>query len=293
MLSDRPYMLRPEPVRPATSGVVWLLGAVLAGTILQFVCERWFGWRGFTAWLALSPAGIAQGQVWTLLSYALLHGGLLHLFFNGLALLLLGREVEPLLGTRRFLLLAAGAVLLGGLCWLALHLLSGGGALVGASACVAALFIFFACVYPEREITFLVFFVLPVTLKPKYLAWGLLAFDGLGLLFSELPGGAFESGIAHSAHLGGMLAGWLHYRFVFANRGFDRAAAAPRLALPGWLRRSPRPDQARDNPTPPPSPDLRAEVDRILDKINSRGFGSLTNEEKRLLDKARDLLSRR
>ena len=39
--------------------------------------------------------------------------------------------------------------------------------------------------------------------------------------------------------------------------------------------------------------DLRAEVDRILDKINSQGFGALTDEEKRVLDEARDLLSRR
>jgi hypothetical protein len=39
--------------------------------------------------------------------------------------------------------------------------------------------------------------------------------------------------------------------------------------------------------------DLRAEVDRILDKINSQGFGALTADEKRLLDEAKDLLSRR
>jgi hypothetical protein len=39
--------------------------------------------------------------------------------------------------------------------------------------------------------------------------------------------------------------------------------------------------------------DLRLEVDRILDKINSEGFGALTDDEKRLLDEAKDLLSRR
>jgi hypothetical protein len=66
------------------------------------------------------------------------------------------------------------------------------------------------------------------------------------------------------------------------------------IALPGWLRRWKR--------SAAPAPrfrvnlsnrdDLRAEVDRILDKINSQGFGALTAEEKRLLDEARDLLSR-
>lgn len=295
MLSDRSYMRSDYP-RPATTAVIWIICAMLAGSILQFACERWFGIRTFTAMLALTPYGIAEWRVWTFVSYALLHGGLLHLALNCLGVFLLGREVEPLLGARRFLQFFVLSALLGGLCWFAVHSFAGGTALVGASACVAAIFIFFACVYPEREITFLLFFVLPVTLKPKYLAWGLLVFDGLGFLFSELPGGAFDSGIAHSAHLGGMLSGWIFYRFVFANRGYDRAASLPAMELPAWLRRR----KQTQAPTPvskvnltSPRTDLRAEVDRILDKINAHGFGALTEEEKRLLDEAKDLLSRR
>lgn len=295
MLSDRSYM-RPDYPRPATSAVIWIICAMLAGSLIQFAFERWFGSRTFTTLLALTPNGIAEWRVWTFFSYALLHAGLLHLVLNCLGMFLLGREVEPLLGARRFLLFMAGAALLGGLAWYFTHLFGNGTVLVGASACVAAIFIFFACVYPEREITFLLFFVLPVTLKPKYLAWGLVAFDGLGFLFSELPGGTFDSNIAHSSHLGGMLAGWLYYRFVFANRGYDRASSSPAIELPAWLRRR------KKHPTPAPtskvnlsSPpgDLRAEVDRILDKINAKGFGALTDEEKRLLDDAKDMLSRR
>lgn len=295
MLSDRSYMRSDYP-RHATSAVIWIISAMLAGSLLQFALERWFGIRTFTVMMALTPFGISEWRLWTFFSYALLHAGLLHLALNCLGMFLLGREVEPLLGARRFLQFMALAALLGGLSWYATHLFAGGTALVGASACVAAIFIFFACVYPEREITFLLFFVLPVTLKPKFLAWGLLAFDGLGFLFSELPGGSFDTGIAHSAHLGGMLAGWLFYRFVFANRGYDRAASSPAIELPAWLRRR----KKHDAPAPvskvnlsSPRADLRAEVDRILDKINAKGFGALTEEEKRLLDDAKDLLSRR
>ncbi len=297
MLSDRTYMRSDYP-RPATSAVIWIVAAMLAGSVLQFALERWFGIRAFTAMLALTPYGIGEWRLWTVFSYVLLHGGLLHLALNCLGVFLLGREVEPLLGARRFVQFFLGAALLGGLAWLAVHLFAGGTALVGASACVAAIFIFFACVYPEREITFLLFFVLPVTLKPKYLAWGLLVFDGLGFLFSELPGGAFDTGIAHSAHLGGMLAGWLYYRFVFANHGYDRAPGLPAIELPAWLRRRRENDASAPSykvnlSTPPTRPNLRAEVDRILDKINAHGFGALTEEEKRLLDEAKDLLSRR
>jgi hypothetical protein len=159
------------------------------------------------------------------------------------------------------------------------------------------MFVFFACVAPEREITFLLFFVLPVTLKPKILAWILLAIDTLGFLFNESPGGALDggAGIAHSAHLGGMLAGWLYFRLLYANNGLDRAAGAS-FRLPLFRRQTkktpaPLPD---DSPPVHSAPvNLRAEVDRILDKINSHGFGALTEQEKRLLDDAKDLLSRR
>lgn len=295
MLSDRNYMRSDYP-RPALSAVLWLVGAMVTVSILQFAFERWLGSRAFTAMLALTPYGMKEWRLWTLVSYAFLHAGLLHLALNCLGLFLLGREVEPLLGAKRFLQFFAASALLGGLVWFAAHTFAGGMALVGASACVAAIFILFACIYPEREITFLLFFVLPVTLKPKFLAWGLLAFDGLGFLFSELPGGAFDTGIAHSSHLGGMLAGWLYYRFVFANHGYDRAPGLPTIELPAWLRRRKR----TEAPTPvskvnltSPRPNLRAEVDRILDKINAHGFGALTEDEKRLLDEAKDLISRR
>jgi hypothetical protein len=67
------------------------------------------------------------------------------------------------------------------------------------------------------------------------------------------------------------------------------------IELPRWLRRRRKttPSTPRFQVNLTSHDDLRAEVDRILDKINSQGFGALTNEEKRLLDEARDLLSRR
>jgi hypothetical protein len=87
----------------------------------------------------------------------------------------------------------------------------------------------------------------------------------------------------------------IYYRFVhdsdwslFSRRGD--------IELPRWLKRGPRADALPASPSRVNlgSPaDLRAEVDRILDKINSEGFGALTSDEKRVLDEARDLLSKR
>jgi membrane associated rhomboid family serine protease len=290
MLSDRSYM-RSDYSRPPASVLTWILAAILSGFVLQFAFDR-FGSDAFERLFALTPRGLNQGFFWTLFSYTLLHGGILHLLINGLGIFLLGRELVPLLGARRFLTVYLSAAALGGMAWLAVHYFTGGTALVGASSCVMMLFILFACFYPDREITFLLFFVLPVTIKPKYLAWILVGIDVLGFLFYELPGGSYDSGIAYSSHLGGMLAGWIYFRYFHANNGWDRA---PSIELPAWLRR--RRKTSADAASykvnlGKPSGSFRAEVDRILDKINSQGFGALTEEEKRILDEAKDLLSR-
>lgn len=300
MLSDRSYMRSDYP-QESTSALTWVLCATLAGAILQWTFWQWGG-DAFSRLLSLSPSGLLHGRVWGFLSYALLHDSILHLVFNCLGLFFLGREVAPLLGNSRFLQFYAFAALCGSLAWIGIAFWSGGGSLAGASACVSAMFIFFACVYPEREITFLLFFVLPVTVRPKVLAWCLVGYELLGFVFSEIPGAIFSTNVAYSAHLGGMFAGWFYHRFVYARHGDDRVSGGSLIELPAWLRR--RREGAEHtspsykvnvgsgdaNPTPP---NLRAEVDRILDKINSHGFGALTDKEKKLLDDAKDMLSRR
>ncbi|MBI2513425.1 MAG: rhomboid family intramembrane serine protease [Opitutae bacterium] len=298
MLSDRSYMRSDYP-RETTSALTWLLSAVIAGSVLQFVFNFFLNSDAFLRLFALSPGGLLQGKVWTLLTFTFLHANVLHLVVNALGLFLIGREIAPMLGSRGIAQFSVGASLLGGLAWFATHYWAGTPAtLVGASAVVAAMFVFFACVAPEREITFLLFFVLPITLRPKIAAWIFLTLSVLGFFFNELAGGAlgWGGGIAHSAHLGGMLAGWLYYRFFYANNGWDRAADAGFLSRPLFRRRR-QPaavPQTGTSPIVPAAPaDLRAEVDRILDKINSHGFGALTEQEKRLLDDAKDLLSRR
>ncbi|MBI3886773.1 MAG: rhomboid family intramembrane serine protease [Opitutae bacterium] len=293
MLSERTYM-RQDYGRQPTPVVFWIISALISGFVLQNVFDRFLGSNSFTTFFALSATGVRHGYVWGLLTYTLLHDGILHLLFNGLGIFFLGRELTPLLGARRLVAVYLAAAAAGGLFWLAVHFFSGGTVLIGASGCVAGLFIVFACFYPDREVTFLLFFVLPVTLKPKVLAWILLGVDLLGFLFSELPGGVYDTGIAHSAHLGGMLAGWIYFRYFHANNGWDRAPSVS-VALPGWLRRKAGRASAVIAPVlrSKRHHDLRAQVDRILDKINSQGFSALTEEEKRTLDEAKDLLSRK
>ncbi len=290
MLSDRNYM-RHDYQRSGTSVLTWLLCAMVSTYLLQLL-SRWLGKSSIENLFELGPHTLATGKIWTLLSYALLHENILHLLANGLGLYLIGRELLPLLGSRRFSALIIAAGLAGATAWLGVHAVLGDSTtLVGTSAITCALFIVFACLFPEREITFLVFFVLPVRAQPKMVAWLLVGISLAGFAFGELTGG--KLGIAHSAHLGGMLTGWLYYRYFHANNGWDRAAG-PVFAWPAWMQRRKAEKSVTNYKVNITTPgDLKTEVNRILDKINSSGFSALTDEEKRILDEAKDLLSRR
>ncbi|MCC5022361.1 MAG: rhomboid family intramembrane serine protease [Candidatus Synoicihabitans palmerolidicus] len=200
------------------SVLTWLICATIAGFILQNIFWKWLGARtgqSFDHLLALTIPGIKTGFIWTLLTYSLLHSmtSFLHVVFNLLWIFLLGRELLPLLGAKRFLWLYCGGVVLGGLTWLATNWVHSG-ALIGASAGVYALLMVFAAITPNRPITFLLFFGIPVTIKLKWLVIVLGGIDLLGSLFTEIPGHSGLGGVAHSAHLGGLGAGWLFFRYV-------------------------------------------------------------------------------
>jgi hypothetical protein len=88
-----------------------------------------------------------------------------------------------------------------------------------------------------------------------------------------------------------MLAAYGYYRIAGRVNPFGRAWGAD-IELPRWFRLRKKAAAPRFQVNLTNRTDLRAEVDRILDKINSEGFGALNEEEKRLLDEARDLLGR-
>lgn len=301
MLSDRTYLLGP-PRRSSTSVLIWLLSALIAGFVLQLFFHHLLGERAGAAFdrlLTLSPVSVQEGRIWTLASYSFLHDTgamvLLHLLFNAMWLWFLGRELLPLLGSGRFLSLWFGGVALGGLLWIGTRWHTGG-EIVGASAGVMALLMLFTCIQPNHRVRILIFFI-PVTFVAKYLTLTLAVVDLAGMVAFEVLGMSSPLDWAHSAHLGGMAAGWMYFRWVYQRewRNPDRAAV---LRLPRWLRRS-RPALAKPAPETLPaeevfsSPErLKAEVDRILDRINSHGFGALTPAERQILDRARGLLGR-
>jgi membrane associated rhomboid family serine protease len=300
--------------RTPTSVLVWMISVIIAGFIIQNIFERLLpagtGNDTFARIAAMSPGGLLGGHFWKLLTYTFLHEGVLAVLFNCLMLWFLGRELRPLIGEKGLAWLYAAAAVCGALAWFGVHIATGaGGFLYGATSVVCAFLVVFACIHPDRQMTLLLFFIIPVTIKPKYIAgiWALIAL--CGLVFSEIP--AHESGLGmhYSAQIGGMLVGFLYHRLVYL-REWRNPDGRTQIELPRWLRRTGgkapaaaapakykvNVGAAADSSAPsitPGAADLRAEVDRILDKINSEGFGALTAGEKQLLDDARDVLNRR
>ncbi len=142
---------------------------------------------------------------WQLVTYAFLHGGLNHIAFNMLALVMFGSPLEYHLGARRFLLYYAVCVIGAGLCQFALASWSVAQGsdiypTVGASGGVFGLLLAYGMLFPNHRVM-LLFPPIPMKARTLVIVYGaielLLGFTGL------------QPGVAHFAHLGGMLFGWL------------------------------------------------------------------------------------
>jgi membrane associated rhomboid family serine protease len=137
--------------------------------------------------------------VWQLLTYGLLHGGIGHLFFNMFALYMFGLPIEQAWGSRRFVIYYVVCVLGAGIVQLITATLSGAVyPTIGASGGVFGLLLAFGMMYPNQRILLL---IPPVPIRAKYFVIGY----GLLTLFFGVSG--TMGGVAHFAHLGGMLFG--------------------------------------------------------------------------------------
>ncbi len=149
-------------------------------------------------WFALWPPG-AGFEPWQLVSYAFLHEGVAHIFLNMFALFMFGTPLERYWGGQRFTAFYFVCVLAAGLTQLTVALLDQSASpTLGASGGIFGLLLAFAIYFPRQRIM-LVFPPIPLP------AWAFVTIYGLVELFSGVRG--IEPGVAHFAHLGGMLGG--------------------------------------------------------------------------------------
>jgi membrane associated rhomboid family serine protease len=245
-----------------------------------------------TYYFALWPLG-PNFWPWQLVTYLFMHGGFGHLFFNMLALWMFGMELENTWGSRKFatfyFLCGVGA---GFTNLLAGPLLGQGLPTVGASGAIFGVLIAFGMMFPDRPIY--VYFLLPV--KAKYFITVFFLLE----LFYGVTG--TTDGVAHFAHLGGAVVGFVYmlsemgvlpfrawWNQVRADIGRpsvsgDRVFRKP--TGPGDVRDAKFYDIGTGRSTPRDDGVDQEVIDAILDKISKGGYQSLSEEEKRILNEA-------
>jgi membrane associated rhomboid family serine protease len=178
--------------------------ALLIANVAVFLLQNQAG-PELIVWFALWPPGMLGGpafEIWQPITYGFLHGGLTHIFFNMLALYMFGPDIERLFGTRFFTLYYFTCLITAAACHLVVSAWMGAapGPTVGASGAVFGLLLAFGWYFPQRRILLLIP-PIPLPARVFVAAYGVLE------LVLGVTGTA--RGVAHFAHLGGMLGGWL------------------------------------------------------------------------------------
>ena len=292
-----------------------MVKALIVANVAVFLLDMVFG-RLPTKIFMLHPWYVSEWQLWRLLTYQFVHGGFFHLFCNMYGLWIFGRGVEQVLGQRRFLQLYLFSGVVGGGLWLLANwwgdgmmvmmdgagklyqapyanirqineILSDGGlrlkmvtgGCVGASGALFGVMAAAAMAFPDARITML---FPPVSIRMKTFIWVyallevVLAFEG-------------TSNVAHLAHLGGMLGAFIYMRRLWRGDRFSLKVWL--MGVFGRFRGRHRGRSSMDFPKDDGWP-TSEEVDRVLEKMSSDGFESLTATEREILEKASQRLRR-
>lgn len=301
-----------EQTPPVTRNLILLNCAIF---LAQFVCGSVWG-VDLADVFGLHFMLAEDFHFWQVISYMFLHGGLTHLFFNMFALWMFGVVIERTLGRDRFLVYyfvcGIGAALCQELWQLGQYYIEnlaayntvsmpGGGLIsmaaylnewntVGASGACYGILLAFGVLYPEQRIMLL---IPPIPMKAKYFVFAYAAIE----VFSAFTS---NGNIAHFAHLGGMLFGWLllrHWRRQSRRPSFSgwdnyrpkKASLWERLQQL-FGRRSQRPSRTEgvyghgaDYDYNLRRKKQEERIDEILEKVRRSGYDSLTKEEKQEL----------
>ncbi|UCH64100.1 MAG: rhomboid family intramembrane serine protease [Fidelibacterota bacterium] len=214
-------------------------------------------------------------MIWQPFTYMFLHAGFWHVALNMLVLWMFGSELEREWGRTSFLryyfVTGVGAGLV-----TVLFSLNSAIPVVGASGAIYGVLLAYGLAYPNREVY--LYFMFPV--KVKYVV-GFLAIMAFWASFIQSGG----SNISHISHLSGMVIGWIYLRSGWRSTWYRLGQRVANLQQERRIRNE-FPESQEDE-------HLRRQVDRILDKISTEGFASLSEEEQELLYKASVRFSRR
>ena len=284
---------------------------LLIVNFLAFVATWVFEMRGIdlTSLLGLHFFLAKDFHIYQFVTYMFLHGGFSHIFFNMFALWMFGAVIERVWGPKKFLFYyiscGIGAGLIQEIAQYGSYMAEGLAAYeyvrigttqmatadylnlwttIGASGAVYAILLAFGMIFPNERLFIIPF---PFPIKAKWLVLGYIAIE----LFSALSGPG--DGVAHMAHLGGMLFGFIMIRYWKKHPGssarFGRSRGQEffdhmkqRFDERKQTSHRQQPEQPQERPQKPKRQN-QEEIDAILDKIRKSGYDSLTKEEKKKL----------
>ncbi|MFC1490603.1 rhomboid family intramembrane serine protease [Candidatus Latescibacterota bacterium] len=261
--------------------------ALLIANVSIFVLTTIIPVRGWNLIFGLVPALVNHRfMVWQFFSYMFLHGDFGHIFWNMLMLWMFSTELEYNWGSRDFLkyyficgigggLLVWFTATIGffipDLSWLSSYVIP----TVGASGAIFGVLVAYGLMWPNRMI--FVMGILPMK------AWHMvLIFGGIDL-FKGLSGNA--GGIAVFAHVGGGITGYIYLKYGWRIMAHVESIINGFKARKFTVTEGGKSSGLKHN-SHNSHPDIDEEVNRILDKIASDGMDSLSDREKRLLDRA-------
>jgi membrane associated rhomboid family serine protease len=277
------------------NGVVFFIQLLMD----NFTFGGYPAWYLMNKWFALNPiSGLdAAGnpfnfQVWQLITYQFMHGGFWHIFFNMFILWMFGASIEDIMGSRKFLIFYLLAGVSAGLFQLFITPLLGASEAVtiGASGSIFGVMIAYAMFFPDNLIY--VYFLIPV--KAKYLI-------GFLVIIEFLAVDSASSGVAHLAHLGGALFGFLYIMFdknsyvslknLFNRSFYYKSKPKSNIFTNPFSSSSHKDSDVQDanyyEVDHKDEPEVsQAEIDKILDKISQSGYQNLSEREKKILFQA-------
>jgi membrane associated rhomboid family serine protease len=241
---------------------------------------------GVTDQFVLSAPAVRNGEIYTMITCMFLHGSFFHIFFNMWMLHMFGNLLESRMGKTSFFLLYFISGIVGSVLYVLINWNSPIGC-IGASGAVMGLAIATAMFYPNMQIM-LLFPPIPMKMKTFAVVFVLLE---IFLESTKVDRGSFMGNVAHVAHLGGVLGGYLYLKIFFSREiqwdflpkiggggGGEHFTSKP---PPGWNVVSGKGEAVSQR-----------ELDRLLDKISATGINSLTPEEEDTLRRARDQMKR-
>jgi membrane associated rhomboid family serine protease len=212
---------------PITRNLLWIMAIVYLAQqffSIQLAMFMLWPWGDFPVGYSADGLPIIMGfQPWQLLTYGFMHGGIGHLFFNCFALYQFGSRLEYTWGSKKYLSYFLVCVIGAGLCQLAVttYMLDpsqGPIPTLGASGGIFGLLLAYGMLFPHERVMLLIP-PIPMSARTLVIAYGAIE------LFLGVTGTV--SGVAHFAHLGGMLFGWLLIRYWHGQPPFEKKRRGP------------------------------------------------------------------